>query len=165
MRYHANVPKRKQDTGPQPVDHLGLWLARAYHAFKREMLARLHNAGFDDLTPLHLLMLPRVPRDGIGMAALIETLGMSKQAVSRGLREMVAAGYVELAPDPSDKRAKVVSLGPRGVALGEASKPIKKRMHSRMRADLGADVLVELSRALEQVEVSFDRGAAEARDE
>jgi|GEM_PF-1100122 len=159
------MAKSKLGTQPQPVDHLGLWLSRAYHAFKREMLARLQNAGFDDLTPIFLLIIPRVTFDGIAMADLVSELGMSKQAVSRALRDMASANYVVLAEDPRDKRAKVVSLGPRGIELAHASMPIKKQMHRRLRSEIGSGTLKGLSEALEHVEASFNRGAELAVDE
>ena len=60
-------------------------------------------------------LLPHISLDGTRMTELADRVGVSKQAVSKLVAEFVDHGLLELAPDPSDGRAKLVRFTPRGV--------------------------------------------------
>lgn len=148
--------KSTQVTEADVIDHLGLRLARAYALFKREMLKGFHAAGFNDLTALHLLILPKVKTTGTSMAELVEDLGMPKQSISRSVKEMVKAGYIELQPDPADGRAKIVRFTEKSTALIETAKSIKVAFQRRVSTQLGPSNLSTLMTLLEQMEREFD---------
>ncbi|MCU1616078.1 MAG: transcriptional regulator, MarR family, partial [Frankiales bacterium] len=78
-------------------------------------------------------------------------LGTSKQAVSKLVDAMVAAGYVERAVDPGDARAKRVQLSGRGRALLAEVEDIYAELEERWTDGLGADRLAELRSDLEAV--------------
>lgn len=137
------------------VDHLGLHLARVYNTFKQEMLRGLRSLGFTELTSQHLLILPSVKADGIKTVELIERTGIQKQALSRSLKEMVAADLIELDPDPDDKRAKIVRLGQKAYELIDASKPLKLAFHKRVSDTIGKETLDDFIEMLKSIEHEF----------
>lgn len=141
--------------GFTPVDHLGLRLARTYQVFKREMLEGLHAVGYTDILATHLLILPLVRVDGTPTSEIVERLGMMKQTVSRALRELETLGYVELATDPSDGRAKIVKPTERAVELARASVPIKQAFHAKASMAVGGKEMGGLLNSLEAIERVF----------
>lgn len=54
--------------------------------------------------------------DGAGISELRRSLGLDSGYVSRILRDLEADGLVELAPDPADRRRRMVTLTPAGIA-------------------------------------------------
>jgi DNA-binding MarR family transcriptional regulator len=82
-------------------------------------------------------------------------LGTSKQAVSKLVEAMVAAGFVERPADPTDSRAKRVQLSPRGRALladveqiwAELERGWAEHLGERRLDDLRADLTAVLRAA------------------
>lgn len=73
----------------------------------------------EGLRPSHLRLLDAVPADGRGISDLAATLGMTKQGAGQLVAALESAGFVEVRPDPSDARRRVVArtvAGERSVA-------------------------------------------------
>ncbi len=56
-------------------------------------------------------------RPGLPIAQLVATLGISRQALHRPLRELTAKGYVATTPDPANRRASLLTLSRKGTAF------------------------------------------------
>lgn len=54
---------------------------------------------------------------GVSVTDLLSILGITKQSLSRVLTTLVDQGYVTQAPGRSDRRQRLLSLTPKGVAL------------------------------------------------
>lgn len=106
--------------------------------------------GFDDLRPAHGFAFVRLAPDGATVGELAEHLGVTKQAASQMVEELVRKGYVERHPHPADARARLVVLTGRGwactraadEAAADAVRPWREtlgeqRLH-RLTADLAA---------------------------
>lgn len=70
-------------------------------------LARMH----------HRILYFVARRPGQRVNELLETLGVSKQALHGPLRQLAAAGLVQIAADPDDRRGRRLSLTKTGKAL------------------------------------------------
>src|SRR3954451_25117955 len=91
--------------------------AMAFRLLVDGLHERLAERGWTDVRPAYGFVLLAL-RDGpASLRELPGTLGTSKQAVSKLVDAMVAAGYVERAVDPDDARAKRVRLSLRGQDL------------------------------------------------
>ena len=75
---------------------------------------KLAQAGFDDVRIAHGAVLRYIARDGSRITELADRARMTKQSMAELVEYLRARGYVELVPDPSDGRAKLVRLTPRG---------------------------------------------------
>ena len=84
------------------------------------MLARVRAAGHPEVTKamIAVFLFAGVVRRRPG--AIAATSRLSKQATNDMLRELEHLGYVERRPDPSDGRARIMRLTPRGQALDQA---------------------------------------------
>jgi DNA-binding MarR family transcriptional regulator/GNAT superfamily N-acetyltransferase len=75
--------------------------------------------------------------DGAGISELRRSLGLDSGYVSRILRDLEADGLVELAPDPADRRRRMVTLTPAGSA--------EWRLLDELSDDLAESVLEPLT--------------------
>ncbi|MFG1927942.1 MarR family winged helix-turn-helix transcriptional regulator [Cryptosporangium sp. NPDC048952] len=77
--------------------------------------------GFADLRPTHGFVFARLAPDGATVSEIAEHLGVTKQAASQLVEELVGKGYVERHRHPTDARAKVVVLTRHGWACTRAA--------------------------------------------
>ncbi|MHA6759970.1 MarR family winged helix-turn-helix transcriptional regulator [Streptacidiphilus sp. PAMC 29251] len=77
--------------------------------------------GFDDLRPVHGYAFARIGQNGATVGALAEHLGVTKQAASQLVEELIGKGYVERHPHPRDARARLIVLTERGHACTRAA--------------------------------------------
>jgi DNA-binding MarR family transcriptional regulator len=77
--------------------------------------------GFADVRPAHGYAFARLAPDGATVNELAEHLGVTKQAASQMVEDLVTRGYVERRPHPADARARLVVLTDRGWACTRAA--------------------------------------------
>ncbi|MFJ8594487.1 MarR family winged helix-turn-helix transcriptional regulator [Streptomyces sp. NPDC093598] len=70
--------------------------------------------GFEGVRPAHGFAFARLAPDGATVTDLAVHLGVTKQAASQLVDEMVRKGYAERRPHPGDARARLVVLTGRG---------------------------------------------------
>jgi DNA-binding MarR family transcriptional regulator len=122
--------------------------AMAYRLLVDELHERLAERGWSDVRQAYGFVLLAL-RDGpASLRDLPGTLGTSKQAVSKLVDAMVAAGYVERAVDPDDARAKRVGLSPRGRDLLSTVEDVYRELESGWAEVLGHDRLAALRQDL-----------------
>ncbi len=98
-------------------------------------------AGFHPTRPAYGAVLRALEPRPSTLTALAELLGVTKQAVSVVVDEMVEHRYVERRPDPADRRAKRLALTRRGRAVRRTAQEISERMEAELVADLGAEAV------------------------
>ncbi|GDY66812.1 MarR family transcriptional regulator [Streptomyces avermitilis] len=90
-----------------------------------ELTQRIHDGvvarGFEGLRPAHGFAFSRLAPGGATVTDLAAHLGVTKQAASQLVDEMVRKGYVERRPHPGDARARLVVLTERGWACTRAA--------------------------------------------
>src|SRR5919198_2462947 len=95
-------------------------LSVALLAAAGELTQRIHEGvvarGFDDLRPAHGFAFARIAAQGATVTELAVHLGVTKQAASQLVAEIVRKGYAERRPHPDDARARLVLLTARGRA-------------------------------------------------
>src|SRR5438067_12506529 len=93
---------------------IGALLRMPVDVVHRRMFERLHDHGFTDFDPAHLVVFqwpgPHEPRP----SELAERLRISKQALNYLLGQLERHGYVERRADPDDLRSKRVVITNRG---------------------------------------------------
>lgn len=100
-------------------------LSAALLAVAGELTQRIHEGvvarGFEGLRPAHGFAFTRLAPDGATVTDLAAHLGVTKQAASQLVEELVRKGYVERRPHPGDARARLVVLTERGWACTRAA--------------------------------------------
>ncbi|MEU6916353.1 MarR family winged helix-turn-helix transcriptional regulator [Streptomyces olindensis] len=93
-------------------------LSAALLAAAGGLTQRIHEGvvarGFEGLRPAHGFAFARLAPDGATVTDLAAHLGVTKQAASQLVDEMVRKGYAERRPHPDDARARLVVLTGRG---------------------------------------------------
>lgn len=98
--------------GEQPMIRL---LGVGFDAFAEELNRRLQATEFGDIRPGHGCVFGTIDvENGSRLTELAERAVMTKQTVGEMVSDLEKRGYVERVADPSDGRAKIIRLTPRG---------------------------------------------------
>src|SRR5690606_22056283 len=100
-------------------------LSAALLAVAGELTRRVHDGvvarGFEGVRPAHGFAFTRLAPDGATVTDLAAHLGVTKQAASQLVDELVRKGYAERRPHPGDARARLVVLTESGWACTRAA--------------------------------------------
>ncbi len=110
------------------------------------------------LRPAHAALLPQLDSEGARIVDLALRLGITKQAISQTVSELVESGVVELAADADDGRAKRVRLTKKGA---EAAAHELNAM-GKVEADLEKQIGQKHMRALHSALVAIDEALTAA---
>jgi DNA-binding MarR family transcriptional regulator len=95
----------------ESVGHL---LLKAARLFNERGIARVRAETGADFRAAHTALLPHIDFAGTRLTELAARVGTSKQAVGELVAELEAMGMLRRTVDPSDARARLVSVTPRG---------------------------------------------------
>jgi DNA-binding MarR family transcriptional regulator len=126
---------------PVPLARL---FAMAYRMLVDDLHERLAGRGWIGVRPAFGFVLLALRAGPVSLRDLPGALGTSKQAVSKLVDAMVAAGFVERTADPADFRAKRVQLSARGRALLADVELIWAELERGWGEVLGEDRLADL---------------------
>jgi DNA-binding MarR family transcriptional regulator len=127
--------------------NLGLLLFIPYRFMESAVLAALRDHGHD--MPLNQArVFQRIAPAGSRLADLAAASQVSKQTVGSIVDQLERAGYVQRVPDPTDARARLVTLTAKGHELVEISIPVVRDIEKAWEAHLGASRTRELRRSL-----------------
>jgi DNA-binding MarR family transcriptional regulator len=116
---------------PSGPPMIGALLRMPVDAVHRRMFERLHERGFTDLDPAHLVVFQWPGPDDTRPSELAARLQISKQALNYLLGQLEQLGYLERRPDPHDQRGKRIVITDRGRA---AIRVIRDAVHEIEKA-------------------------------
>lgn len=108
------------------------------------MLAALHESGFTEVIPAHMVVLRYPGPDNLRPVELAAQTGMSKQALNYLLGQLEEAGYLERVEDSGDRRAKRVRLAERGYAAAAVMRAAVAEVEAEFARACGEEDLEEL---------------------
>jgi DNA-binding MarR family transcriptional regulator len=123
---------------PEPLN-LGLLLLIPYRSMEARVFAALAAAGFDDFTPAQARVFQRIAPTGSRLTDLAEQAQITKQSAGFLVDQLAKAGYVERVPDPTDARARLVRIAPRGARAVPVAAAIVAEVEAEWTTHLGAD--------------------------
>jgi DNA-binding MarR family transcriptional regulator len=95
---------------------IGALLRMPVDTVHRRMFERLHERGFTDFDPAHLIVFQWPGPDDTRPSELAARLQISKQALNYLLGQLERLGYLERRPDPHDQRGRRIAVTERGRA-------------------------------------------------
>ena len=98
---------------PEQADNTIAMLGRAYSLLGFRIVDGVVGAGFPQ-KPSHSAVFAQISPEGSRLTELARGANMSPQAMGELVDELEELGYVERRPDPTDRRAKLIVLTPRG---------------------------------------------------
>ncbi|MFJ6916521.1 MarR family winged helix-turn-helix transcriptional regulator [Streptomyces sp. NPDC101133] len=130
-------------------------LTAALLAAAGELTQRIHEGvvarGFEGVRPAHGFAFTRLAPDGATVTDLAVHLGMTKQAASQLVEDLVRRGYVERRPHPGDARARLVVLTESGWACTRAAEEAAAEVVGAWADVLGEDGVRALRNGLLRV--------------
>jgi DNA-binding MarR family transcriptional regulator len=131
---------------------VGALLRRPAVLVRHEVMASLHDAGYDDVLPAHLGVFQYPGPDGQRPGMLALRTHASKQAMNHLLHQLEAGGYLTRESHPDDRRTRVVRLTDRGWGAMAVIRSTMAQLEREWQEALGADVYDGLALALEQLQ-------------
>ena len=130
-------------------------LSAALLAAAGDLTQRIHDGvvarGFADLRPAHGFAFARLAPDGATATDLAAHLGVTKQAASQLVDEIVRKGYAERRPHPRDARARLIVLTERGWACTRAAEEAAAEVVDGWAALLGEGEVRALGQRLARI--------------
>lgn len=137
-------------------------------AFQRHLFTELAARGYRDVRPRHGAVLAHLG-EGARATDLAARSGRSKQTVTRLVDELEQLGYVRRAPDPHDRRGKIIVPTDRGRCEVRAARDIGAELEDHYAAVLGAQAYrgwrAQLSRLLDHAPTGTGTGDTGAGDD
>jgi DNA-binding MarR family transcriptional regulator len=134
----------------QPSDrepHVAVWFFVAHRAVEQRVISALRAAGFR-ATLAQGRLVARIPEDGIRLTELAESAQVTKQTAGVLVDQLLAAGYVERVPDPTDGRARLVRIAPHGRRAQALAREVEDRVTEEWTTHLGTADMAELRRIM-----------------
>jgi DNA-binding MarR family transcriptional regulator len=138
-----------------PVPTIISVFRRATDVMIEDLIARLDAAGFAGLTPSHQIVFENLDPGGTRLTELAVRAGMTHQSMSELVSLLEQRGYVKRRVDPTDRRARIVSLTSSGRRLARQAlrelASIEAEWHEHLAAT-GAwgDIVGRMSKALDR---------------
>jgi DNA-binding MarR family transcriptional regulator len=151
------------DSHDSTLPPVGALLRRPAVLVRHEVMASLHDAGFDDVLPAHLGVFQYPGPDGQRPGVLALRTHASKQAMNHLLHQLEAGGYLTRESHPDDRRTRVVRLTERGWAAMSVIEATMNRLEREWHQALGEDVYDGLAVALEQLQEVLEAKASSRR--
>ncbi len=133
---------------PPGTDNIGTLLRDPSLYLEAQINAALASSGYGDLRPPHVALGQFVADEGSRVTELAALLQITKPSVVYLVNDLERLGYLVRAPDPSDARAKLVTLTDRGLAAREVARRTIAQSERDWTALLGAGRMRELRKLL-----------------
>ena len=153
-------------TSPSIVQaELGLLVLRLARIWRRRVDQALAEHGLSEAMAHPLRMLSRAGK-GMRQGILADELGVEGPSLVRIIDLLAAEGLVERQEDPTDRRAKVLQITPRGEAKVEEILKVMRKVRVERYRGIPADDLATTYDVLRRIEGTALRSleAAEAVD-
>jgi DNA-binding MarR family transcriptional regulator len=105
-------------------------------------------AGYDDVTSAHVSLFRYPGLDGHRLTDIAQRMQITKQSVHELIGHLERCGYLVREPDPTNRRARLVRLTPRGRGLQEVIRVQARDCERRIAQILGDRRFVQLKQAL-----------------
>ncbi len=144
---------RADSSAPEPRRRTNVVvdLREAYAVLDNLVIPRLARHGHGAVRPAHSAVFEHLDDGGTTVSTLAQRARITKQAMAELVQSLERLGYVVRVPDPSDRRAKLVTLTDRGrevVAIAQGLIPEAER---HIADTIGAERLEALRRDLQAI--------------
>ncbi|MCV7369280.1 MarR family transcriptional regulator [Mycolicibacterium duvalii] len=120
----------------------------AHRDVESRVMDALADAGVTDITQAQSRLLQRLDPAGMRLTDLAEQARVTKQTAGALVDQLERAGYVTRRPDPSDARARLVTLSDKGAHACRTAAAAVGRVEEQWRKHLGDNAFGDLRAAL-----------------
>jgi DNA-binding MarR family transcriptional regulator len=146
-----NMKKLNVEDDPELM--LGALLRISYRDLMDGFESSLADAGYPEVRLSHTPVLQplSVRREGIRASELAMLAGMTKPSMGYLIEYLEQHGYVERVPDPSDKRAQLVRLTPRGWEMSQIGRKVVQQAEAEWVKLIGRKGVENLRQCLQEL--------------
>lgn len=142
----------RRTAGPRPPAEdpgisLGVLLFLPYRHLEQRIIDAVVAAGYP-ITLSQARVFQRIDPAGSRLTTLADAAQVTKQTAGFLVDQLEAQGYVTRVVDPSDARARLVTIAPRGRSAIEVAGRVQEQIEGEWRRHLGADAADELRSTL-----------------
>ncbi|TDC37262.1 MarR family transcriptional regulator [Micromonospora sp. 15K316] len=148
----------RRSTRKEQDPDLGILAVQLSARVQRAIFARAAEQGFEDVRPRHGAVMAYLDAEGTRPGELARLAGRNKQTMGAILDELERLGYVRRAPDPADRRARLIMPTERGLRFMEVSDALVNQIEQDLSDMLGADRYRAFREALQQGMASLPAG-------
>lgn len=130
-----------------PDVHPGLLMFIAARHLEMRVFQSLRDEGHD-LTTAQGRLLAGVDAEGTRLTDLAGRAQITKQSAGFLVDHLERLGYVERVPDPTDARARLIRLAPRGREAQREARVVERRVRREWEEHLGPARMASLEDAL-----------------
>jgi len=135
---------------------IGPWLGKTVKILEYH-LQELFNQDGLDLTKEQMIVLKRLHNnDGLSQNELAFLTLRNKSSLTRLLSKMEQKGYISRQQSKEDKRINNVFLTQKGKEIFVLTKPVIKKMITKMEKDITASEKKQIIRILKKIQSNFD---------
>jgi len=143
----------------QELGTLGALLRAPLDVLIAYVYGRLAEEGFGDIRAAHGAVIRHMPKDGCRITELADKARMTKQSMAELVEALRDRGYVTIAADRNDRRAKTVKFTKRGWQAQAALVRFSHSFEEECARALGEAAWLELRRGLERLAAWAERYA------
>jgi DNA-binding MarR family transcriptional regulator len=134
----------------EPEDNTTALLGQAYSRLGHQIVAGVVAAGYPQ-RQAHSAVFAHIDREGTRLTALAARANVTPQAMGELVDDLERLGYVHRVADPTDRRAKLVTLTEKGFGCLQAGLNTIAGIEQRLEDLLGRSALVELRAVLRRI--------------
>jgi DNA-binding MarR family transcriptional regulator len=136
---------------------IGQLLVNLTRLFRAELAARGEGAAeVEGIRPAHLQIFGSIKADGSRLTDLARSADLSLSSAAELVDDLEAIGYLERRADPSDGRAKLVSLTGRGWAAVRSGRVVIAEIEGDWAGQIGEKRFAELTTTLQDLLDALD---------
>lgn len=126
-------------------------VSRAHRELRADMLREAHRRGHPHIKPAHNDVFATLPLEGARASDMAARAGITRQSMGEIIRELVDLDLLEMRPDPTDGRAKIVTFSARGLEFTRGGMQHIIDLEQRFAEEFGAEDYETARRVLEGI--------------
>ncbi len=140
---------------------MGKLLRKSYRFLESLAGEKLHEEGYDNFRIAHLIILMNIDAaQGTIINSLSQRCGITKQAISKIIKELQEQDYVSTEKHPADARATLVRVTENGVHFMLAWQRVTQHIDTQFRDIIGTKRLEQLKDILEEIVEHYETNVA-----
>lgn len=120
-------------------------------AIDGHVIATLEHAGYPGLRTRHGYVVQRLLSGDHTATDIARSLGVTQQAASKTVAELVQLGYVRRDVDAHDGRRRALALSDRGLAAVDTARRARAELLNRVARDVGGDRISDAAMVLRSI--------------
>lgn len=130
---------------------MGALLRLPFEVLLDRVYSQLMRSGFEDIRPAHGNVFRYISTTGSRLTELADAAQITKQSINYLVEYLRDRGYVEMIPDPTDGRAKLIHLTDQGQKVQQMAIQISRQVEAEWTAQLGQRKMSQLRHLLEEL--------------